>query len=436
MHRAGSARANGAARRVVVVVAASVCLGWVLAPAASATTVTIGALDVSGAQGNVNCFNAACSRTFAQLSQPTPGTLLSAPADGVLTGWQVHADTGGVGSLALRVLRRDPDGVRFAGVATSPQVTASAMDGSPFHPVSIPVRAGEYIGVDIVQAADPFDRVDVYFTEPAGATAGIWTDGLPDGSLAAPSDTASGIRLMLNAVESLRPAVSGVSPASGSTAGGQAVTISGSDLDGATGVSFGGAPAASFTASATQITAMAPAGPPGVVDVRVTGPGGVSPATAADAYAYVGSSGGASPQGGATVAAVRTEALSPSAFRAAPRGPSALASKRSYGTRVTYMLDQVANVRFTVVQRRAGRKAGDGRCVTRAKANRRAGKCTRLVPVRGSFVRAGISGVNRFRFTGRLAGRTLKPGSYRLVATPRSGGKAGHSAHAAFRIIQ
>lgn len=432
MHRAGSARTNPAARRVAIVTTAAVCLGWALAAAASATTVTIGPPDVSGVQGEVNCSGAACSRTFAQLSQPTPGVLLSTPADGVLTAWQVHGETGGVGSLALRVLRRDPDGVRFAGVATSPQVTAFGLDGSPFHPVSIPVRAGDFIGVDIVQvtsSADPDARVDVFYTQPSGATIGVWTNGLPDGSLAAPSITGDGIRLMLNAVESLRPAVSGVSPASGSTAGGEAVTISGSDLDGATGVSFGGTPAASFTASAAQITAMAPARAQGTVDVRVTGPGGVSPVTAADAYSYVG------PRGGATVAAVRGEALSPRAFRSAPSGPSALASKRGYGTRVTYTLNEAANVRFTVVQPRAGRKGSGGRCVRRTKANHAARKCTRLVPVRGSFVRAGASGANSFRFTGRLAGRKLKPGSYRLVATPTASGKSGRAAQASFRII-
>jgi hypothetical protein len=93
---------------------------------------------------------------------------------------------------------------------------------------------------------------------------------------------------MLNAVESLRPAVSGLSPSSGSTAGGEAVTISGSNLDAATGVSFGGSPAPRFTVvSPSRITAIAPARAEGAIDVQVTGPGGQSPATSTDAYTYV-----------------------------------------------------------------------------------------------------------------------------------------------------
>jgi hypothetical protein len=78
-----------------------------------------------------------------------------------------------------------------------------------------------------------------------------------------------------------------VSPSSGSTSGGQAVTISGSNLDGATAVSFGGTPAASFTVvSPTQITATTLAHTAGTVDVQVTGPGGASPISAGDSYTY------------------------------------------------------------------------------------------------------------------------------------------------------
>jgi hypothetical protein len=226
-----------------------------------------------------------------------------------------------------------------------------------------------------------------------------------------------------------------VSPSSGSTAGGEAVTISGSDLDGASGVSFGATPAASFTASPTQITATAPARAQGTIHVQVTGPGGVSPATGADLYTYVGPSGGG-PGGGVALAAVGTERLSPSAFPAAPSGPSALTARRRYGTKVSYTLNQAASVRFTVVQPRAGRKARGGRCVKPTRANRRAGKCTRLVALPGSFTRAGRPGINSFRFTGRLAGKKLPPGTYQLVATPTANGQTGRPVSASFRIIK
>ena len=70
------------------------------------------------------------------------------------------------------------------------------------------------------------------------------------------------------------------------------MTISGSSLDGATGVSFGGVAAQSFTPAVQGITsevmtATAPARAAGAVHVQVTGPGGVSLPTSADVYSYI-----------------------------------------------------------------------------------------------------------------------------------------------------
>ncbi|WP_342242804.1 IPT/TIG domain-containing protein, partial [Ensifer sp. OTU672] len=65
--------------------------------------------------------------------------------------------------------------------------------------------------------------------------------------------------------------ISSVSPASGSPTGGTSVTITGTGLAGAATVKFGSAPAASFTVNSdTQITAVAPPGTAGPVDIVVT----------------------------------------------------------------------------------------------------------------------------------------------------------------------
>ncbi len=84
------------------------------------------------------------------------------------------------------------------------------------------------------------------------------------------------------------PAVTGVSPSSGPTTGGTSVIITGTNFTGANAVTFGGAAAASFTVdSATQITAVDPAGNAGVVDVQVTtGSGGVSIRSTSDQFTY------------------------------------------------------------------------------------------------------------------------------------------------------
>jgi hypothetical protein len=64
---------------------------------------------------------------------------------------------------------------------------------------------------------------------------------------------------------------------------------------------------------------------------------------------------------------------------------------------------------------------------------RKADRCTRVVAV-GSFTSRGRKDTNRLRFTGRVGGRRLAVGSYRLRATPTADGVVGVSATTRFRI--
>ena len=87
------------------------------------------------------------------------------------------------------------------------------------------------------------------------------------------------------------PEVTGIAPATGPRAGGTSVIITGTDLTGATQVTFGSAgPATSYTVdSSTQITATSPtAGAVGRRHIRVTTPEGTSPTTPEDVYTYTG----------------------------------------------------------------------------------------------------------------------------------------------------
>jgi hypothetical protein len=102
------------------------------------------------------------------------------------------------------------------------------------------------------------------------------------------------------------PAVTGVSPSSGTTAGGTAVTITGTNLGGATGVSFGGDAAKIAADSGSQVTVTSPPGSAGTVSVTVTTPGGSSSGKftyviPAPAVSAISPSSG-STQGGTTVA--------------------------------------------------------------------------------------------------------------------------------------
>jgi hypothetical protein len=83
------------------------------------------------------------------------------------------------------------------------------------------------------------------------------------------------------------PAVSSVSPKSGSTAGGTAVTITGTDFVAGATVTFGGKAATDVVVvSGTEITAKTPAGSAGAVTVTVANPGGRS-GSLANGFTYV-----------------------------------------------------------------------------------------------------------------------------------------------------
>ena len=82
------------------------------------------------------------------------------------------------------------------------------------------------------------------------------------------------------------PVISSVSPATGPVAGGTALTISGKNFLGTTGVTVGGVAATGVTVTnaGTQITCTTPAGTAGQQDVVVQGP--LASATQAKAFTY------------------------------------------------------------------------------------------------------------------------------------------------------
>lgn len=122
----------------------------------------------------------------------------------------------------------------------------------------------------------------------------------------------------------------------------------------------------------------------------------------------------------------------PFGFPAADRG-SSIAARRA-GATVRYRLSGPATTRFTVQAERPGRRAGR-RCVPPTRANRNRTRCRRYVTAPGGFSRRGNQGQNSFGFTGRLRGRKLPVGFYRLAAVPTNGTNDGRARFARFRII-
>lgn len=84
----------------------------------------------------------------------------------------------------------------------------------------------------------------------------------------------------------LTPTVTSVSPSSGSSAGGTAVTITGTKFASITSVKFGTASASFTVNSTTSITAAAPAGT-GIVDVTISSAYGTSATSSADQFTYI-----------------------------------------------------------------------------------------------------------------------------------------------------
>jgi len=124
--------------------------------------------------------------------------------------------------------------------------------------------------------------------------------------------------------------------------------------------------------------------------------------------------------------------LRPQRLRPARSGPSV--GRR--GIAVRYRLSESGVVRFTFRRLKAGRLRGR-RCAAARGRIPRGRRCVRPVRVRGSFSRRSRSGRNSFRFSGRIGGRGLSPGSYQLVASPRDRRRnPGVPADSAFRVVR
>jgi hypothetical protein len=123
--------------------------------------------------------------------------------------------------------------------------------------------------------------------------------------------------------------------------------------------------------------------------------------------------------------------LRPRAFRTGARRGSPGSRP---GTKVTYRLSEAATTRFSVERSRPGRRRGRS-CMKQTRRTRRGRRCTRWVRVRGSFSRVAGPGPVSFRFAGRIGGRRLRLGQYRLAAVPRDAlGAMGAAKRARFRV--
>ena len=128
--------------------------------------------------------------------------------------------------------------------------------------------------------------------------------------------------------------------------------------------------------------------------------------------------------------------ITPSSFAASPSGAtisSAVASaKKKYGATISYRDSLVATTTFTIFHEVSGRKQG-GSCKRPAKSNRHGKRCT-ILTTSGGFSHADRAGTNSLHFSGRLKGKKLVKGAYKLRAVPHNAAGNGIALSRSFTV--
>jgi len=239
-------------------------LGLLGAGGAQASTVTVGSVlpieYTSTPFGQV--------KTMFNTAIPERGANLTSPVSGAIVRWRIQGAKGG--PFYLRVLHPNGAGA-YSSAGTSGGATPAGTGVQVFS-ANIPIKAGDQIGID---PTSPTDEIGI--APVPNASFGFIFPPPPDGATVAPNGTGDG-EIELSAEVQPTPTVTGLSVGVGSIAGGTEVTITGTDLNGASAVEFGELPAVGYTVkSDTQIVATAPPSTePGQVDVTVTTVAGTS----------------------------------------------------------------------------------------------------------------------------------------------------------------
>jgi hypothetical protein len=102
------------------------------------------------------------------------------------------------------------------------------------------------------------------------------------------------------------------------------------------------------------------------------------------------------------------------------------------GTTITYTDTVAGRATFTVMRPAPGARHGKTCGPVPRHSGKHVKRCTRSVVV-GTFGHLDVAGANHLRFSGKLRGRALAPGSYVLAAVPAGG--AGKPATVAFTVL-
>jgi hypothetical protein len=212
----------------------------------------------------------------------TPGTIDSVNSEHAIV---VTSPPGTAGTVNVTVTTPagtspvSPPGDQFTYVSNAPTIQSLSPDrGSTNGGTKVTIFGNDLLGATAVDfGSAPGTAIEVFSSKSLQVTVPAGTAGTVDVTVTTPNGT-SPIDAGVTYTYVLEiPKINEVLPDSGSTAGGNNVTIGGSNFSKATAVDFGSTPATSFTIdSGKVIVAVAPAGSPGTVTITVTNPNGTS----------------------------------------------------------------------------------------------------------------------------------------------------------------
>jgi hypothetical protein len=124
-------------------------------------------------------------------------------------------------------------------------------------------------------------------------------------------------------------------------------------------------------------------------------------------------------------------AVNPKRFRSLKAGATLVATG---GAAITFTAATAETVQFSIARASGGRRSG-GRCVTQTRSNAKKPRCLRFSTM-ATFGQAVSAGAATLHFSGRINGKRLRRGTYRLTAVPTlAGGATGKAAAVTFRVI-
>lgn len=254
-------------RRLLLVVLAGASMLLGLCPSAGAATTFGSTFPV--APENTSCGSGTFTNTALA---DTP----AAPFAGAIVRWRMDlAQGGGANLYKLRVLR-PAGGSSYTAVGSGPGQTAPLAGVNVLTlPTPLPVKAGDIIAIDCPAGA-PLPTTDHGLVS---STYAFFTPILGEGKTAMPNNHLPGDEMLIDADVVAPPSLTAISPASGPTAGGAVVGLTGTHLGEVSAVSFGSTPATFTLVSETQLFAVAPpSAAAGAVGVSVVDAAGTAAA--------------------------------------------------------------------------------------------------------------------------------------------------------------